>query len=188
MTSSPSDVQAREGVRRTRRYVTATVVVGVVVFLAVEAGMARPELRGVLRTIEGLWRVDVGWVVVAVLASPISMSMFALTRRRLLLAAGTRVSARSTVAAAYVANSLHATLPGGVAFSTGYTYRWMRGHGVSGLVALDEGPTLTAMLTDVDPEALAIGMAVEMVVRRIGAEGEEGPLLYGDKFRPQESV
>jgi uncharacterized membrane protein YbhN (UPF0104 family) len=39
------------------------------------------------------------------------------------------------VAAAYVANSLHASLPGGIAFSTGYTYRWMRGQGVSGLAA-----------------------------------------------------
>jgi putative heme transporter len=137
MTSSRSATGATTGesARRTRRYVTAAVVVGVIVLLAVEAGMVRPELRGFLRTIGSLWRVDVGWVAVAVLAAPISMSMFALTRRRLLLAAGTRVSARSAVAAAYVANSLHATLPGGVAFSTGYTYRWMRGHGVSGLVA-----------------------------------------------------
>ncbi len=137
MTSPPpvTGVQTRAAPRRARRYVTATAVVGVVVLLSVEAGMARPELRGVLNTIEGLWRVDVGWVVVAVLAAPASMSMFALTRRRLLLAAGTRVSARGAVAAAYVANSLHATLPGGVAFSTGYTYRWMRGQGVSGLVA-----------------------------------------------------
>jgi uncharacterized protein (TIRG00374 family) len=30
---------------------------------------------------------------------------------------------------------VHATLPGGVAFSTGYTYRWMRGRGVSGPAA-----------------------------------------------------
>jgi uncharacterized membrane protein YbhN (UPF0104 family) len=138
VTSPPpaTSAQPREvAPRRARRYVTAVAVVGVVVLLAVEAGMARPELRGVLNTIGALWRVDVGWVVVAVLAAPASMSMFALTRRRLLLAAGTRVRARGAVAAAYVANSLHATLPGGVAFSTGYTYRWIRGQGVSGLVA-----------------------------------------------------
>jgi hypothetical protein len=63
------------------------------------------------------------------------MSMFARIRRRLLRAAGFRVPVRSAVAAAYVANALHATLPGGVAFSTGYTYRWMRGHGVTGPAA-----------------------------------------------------
>lgn len=126
---------AKVAPRHTRRLVTVVVVVVAVVLLAVEAGMARPELRGTLHAIGALWRVDVGWVVVAVLAAPTSMIMFALTRRRLLLAAGTRVSARGAVAAAYVANSLHATLPGGVAFSTGYTYRWMRGRGVSGLVA-----------------------------------------------------
>lgn len=126
---------AKVAPRRTRRRVTVVIVVAVVVLLAVEAGMVRPEVRGAVRAIGSLWRVDVGWVAVAVLAAPASMIMFALTRRRLLLAAGTTVSARGAVAAAYVANSLHASLPGGVAFSTGYTYRWMRDRGVSGLVA-----------------------------------------------------
>jgi uncharacterized membrane protein YbhN (UPF0104 family) len=48
-----------------------------------------------------------------------------------LRAAGVRVPARSAVAAVYVANALHTTLPGGAAFSTAYTYRWMRSWGAS---------------------------------------------------------
>jgi uncharacterized membrane protein YbhN (UPF0104 family) len=50
-------------------------------------------------------------------------------------AAGVRVPARSSLAAVYVANALHVTLPGGAAFSTAYTYRWMRNRGASGPAA-----------------------------------------------------
>jgi uncharacterized membrane protein YbhN (UPF0104 family) len=39
------------------------------------------------------------------------------------------------VAAVYVANALHVSLPGGAAFSTAYTYRWMRNSGASRPVA-----------------------------------------------------
>lgn len=104
----------------------------VVVLLVVEAAVVSPEIRRVLTS---LWRLEVGWVGVGVLCAAMSMSMFARVRRRLLHSAGYPVPVRSAVAAVYVANSLHATLPGGVAFSTGYTYRWMRGHGVGGPVA-----------------------------------------------------
>jgi putative heme transporter len=63
------------------------------------------------------------------------MSMFARARCRLLRAAGVVVTLRGCVAAVYAANSLHATLPGGGAFSTGYSFRWMRCRGASGAVA-----------------------------------------------------
>ena len=53
-----------------------------------------------------------------------------------------------------------------------------------GMIQLDEGPMVEAMLTDVDPEDLEVGMRVEMVTRKIRAEGEAGLLLYGYKFRP----
>jgi len=112
---------------RVRRLVFTGVVVAL---LVAEAVLAGPEIRGVLRS---LWRIEVGWLGVAVVSSAVSMSMFAGIRRRLLRAAGFRV--RGAVAAVYVANSLHATLPGGVAFSTGYTYRWLRAQGVGGPVA-----------------------------------------------------
>ncbi|HIP88261.1 MAG TPA: Zn-ribbon domain-containing OB-fold protein [Anaerolineales bacterium] len=52
------------------------------------------------------------------------------------------------------------------------------------LVRLEEGPMVTAQLTDVDADQVEIGMPVEMVTRRISADGEEGIITYGYKFRP----
>jgi len=52
------------------------------------------------------------------------------------------------------------------------------------LVRLEEGPLVTAQLTDVRAEEVEIGMPVEMVTRRLQAEGAEGVIGYGYKFRP----
>jgi uncharacterized OB-fold protein len=52
------------------------------------------------------------------------------------------------------------------------------------LVRLEEGPLVTAQLTDIDGGEVAIGTPVEMVTRRLRAEGEEGIISYGYKFRP----
>ena len=53
------------------------------------------------------------------------------------------------------------------------------------VVALDEGPMVTAQLTDLGEEAVEIGMPVEMVTRKIRQDGDErGMLVYGYKFRP----
>jgi len=52
------------------------------------------------------------------------------------------------------------------------------------LVKLDEGPMVTAQLTDVAPSDIKIGMPVEMVTRRIRTQGEDGTIAYGYKFRP----
>ncbi|MCS6825228.1 MAG: Zn-ribbon domain-containing OB-fold protein [Caldilinea sp.] len=52
------------------------------------------------------------------------------------------------------------------------------------LIKLDEGPMVTAQLTDVDPQEVKIGMRVEMVTRKLREEGEEGQIIYGYKFRP----
>ena len=52
------------------------------------------------------------------------------------------------------------------------------------LVKLDEGPVVTAQLTDVDKEDVHIGMPVEMVTRKLREEGEDGLIIYGYKFRP----
>lgn len=52
------------------------------------------------------------------------------------------------------------------------------------LVQLDEGPIVTAQLTDVRHDDVFIGMPVEMVTRRLREEGEEGQIIYGYKFRP----
>jgi uncharacterized protein len=52
------------------------------------------------------------------------------------------------------------------------------------LVKLDEGPMVTAQLTDVNHDAVSIGMRVEMVTRKLREDGDEGQIIYGYKFRP----
>jgi hypothetical protein len=44
---------------------------------------------------------------------------------------------------------------------------------------------VTAQLTDVDNNAVEIGMPVEMVTRKMRNDGDErGLIVYGYKFRP----
>ena len=50
------------------------------------------------------------------------------------------------------------------------------------LVKLDEGPLVTAQLTDID-DPVAIGDRVEMVTRKLTTEGSRGMIVYGYKFR-----
>jgi uncharacterized protein len=53
------------------------------------------------------------------------------------------------------------------------------------LVKLNEGPMVTAQLTDVDAAQVQIGMPVEMVTRKMRDDGDErGMIVYGYKFRP----
>ena len=52
------------------------------------------------------------------------------------------------------------------------------------LVKLEEGPLVTAQLTDVDQQDVHIGMPVEMVTRKLRSDGAEGMIVYGYKFRP----
>jgi uncharacterized OB-fold protein len=52
------------------------------------------------------------------------------------------------------------------------------------LVKLQEGPLVTAQLADIEPEAVSIGMPVEMVTRKLRQDGERGVIVYGYKFRP----
>lgn len=51
------------------------------------------------------------------------------------------------------------------------------------LVRLNEGPMVTAQLTDLDGEP-NIGMSVEMVTRKLKTDGPKGIIVYGYKFRP----
>jgi len=53
------------------------------------------------------------------------------------------------------------------------------------LVKLEEGPMVTAQLTDVEAGEVHIGMPVEMVTRKLKEEGEDGLIVYGYKFRPR---
>ena len=53
------------------------------------------------------------------------------------------------------------------------------------LVKLEEGPVVTAQLTDLGEQAVEIGMPVEMVTRKLREDGgPKGMLIYGYKFRP----
>ena len=52
------------------------------------------------------------------------------------------------------------------------------------LVKLDEGPVITAQLTDIDDDSpIQIGDRVEMVTRKLTTEGKQGMIVYGYKFR-----
>jgi uncharacterized OB-fold protein len=53
---------------------------------------------------------------------------------------------------------------------------------VLAIIKLDEGPLVTAQLTDVDGP-VEIGDRVEMVTRKLRTEGPQGMILYGYKFR-----
>jgi hypothetical protein len=53
------------------------------------------------------------------------------------------------------------------------------------LVKLEEGPIVTAQLTDLGEQPVQIGTPVEMVTRRLRQDGDErGMIVYGYKFRP----
>ena len=52
------------------------------------------------------------------------------------------------------------------------------------LVRLEEGPMVTAQLTDVDADQVHTGMPVEMVTRKVQGGGDQGAIIYGYKFRP----
>jgi uncharacterized OB-fold protein len=56
------------------------------------------------------------------------------------------------------------------------------------LVKLEEGPIVTAQLTDVEPDQVAIGQPVEMVTRKLQDESRAGVISYGYKFRPRMSA
>lgn len=52
------------------------------------------------------------------------------------------------------------------------------------LIKLDDGPMVTAQLTDINPDEVKIGLRVEMVTRKLREDGAEGQIIYGYKFRP----
>ena len=53
------------------------------------------------------------------------------------------------------------------------------------LIKLEEGPLVTAQLTDLDNGKVEIGAPVEMVTRKLREDGDErGMIIYGYKFRP----
>ena len=55
---------------------------------------------------------------------------------------------------------------------------------VVALVRLEEGPLVTAQVTDVDVDDVQVGMPVESVLRQWSQHGPDGSIVYGFKFRP----
>jgi hypothetical protein len=54
---------------------------------------------------------------------------------------------------------------------------------VLAVIELQDGPRLTAQVTDCDISDVKIGDEVEMVFRRMGEDGEDGVIYYGFKAR-----
>ena len=53
------------------------------------------------------------------------------------------------------------------------------------MISLEDGPLISAQLTDVDLDSIEIGMEVEMVTRKLKEYGKDGVIMYGYKFRPK---
>ena len=54
---------------------------------------------------------------------------------------------------------------------------------VLAIIELEDGPRLTAQITDCNPDEIKIGDEVEMVFRRMGEESQDGVIYYGFKGR-----
>jgi len=54
---------------------------------------------------------------------------------------------------------------------------------VLAIVELEDGPRITAQVTDCDPSEVRIGDEVEVVFRKMREEGEDGVIYYGYKVR-----
>lgn len=59
---------------------------------------------------------------------------------------------------------------------------------VVGIVQLDEGPKVTSQIVDCRLEDVYIGMPVEACFRKLTAQGKEGIICYGFKFRPVDNT
>jgi uncharacterized OB-fold protein len=54
---------------------------------------------------------------------------------------------------------------------------------VLAIIELEDGPRLTAQITDCNADEIKIGDEVEIVFRRMGEESQEGVIYYGFKGR-----
>jgi uncharacterized protein (TIRG00374 family) len=105
-------------------------IAGVVLIavLLVEIVLAAPYFGGAM---SDLYRSNLRWLALAVVAQLLSISAFARGQNRLLSAGGAHVPTRRMVAMTYIANALSVSLPGGVAWSNGYVFRRLRSWGAT---------------------------------------------------------
>ncbi len=55
------------------------------------------------------------------------------------------------------------------------------------IIKLEEGPKIVSQVVDCDLDKIKIGMSVKACFRKIRQENETGIILYGFKFKPEES-
>ncbi len=55
---------------------------------------------------------------------------------------------------------------------------------IIGLIRLDDGARVSAQIVDVERSALASGLRVEAVTRKVYVQGPSGLIEYGTKYRP----
>jgi hypothetical protein len=122
-------VARRSAWKRWGRHAAVGAVLGL---LALELVIGWPALTSALTHLS---RPRPGWLAAGVVAEIAAMDAYARMQRRLLRSAGVRAPIRRHVALAYAAHSLSATLPGGPAFSTRFSYQQMRRFGATSAVA-----------------------------------------------------
>jgi uncharacterized protein (TIRG00374 family) len=131
-------------------------VVLLATMLLIEVALAAPYVKP---TMADLYRSDLRWLALAVAAELLSMSAFARVQRRMLSAGGVRVAMRRLVALTYIANAVNFSLPGGAAWSAGYSFRRLRAWGASppaaGFTVLASG-----LLSTLSFAVLAVACAV----------------------------
>jgi uncharacterized membrane protein YbhN (UPF0104 family) len=98
-----------------------------------------------------------------VIAEVAAMGAYGRMQRRLLRSAGVRVPVRRSVALAYAAHSLSATLPGGPAFSTRFNFQQMRRFGAT--------PAVAAWCIALSGLLSAAGLAVVTAAGAVAANG-----------------
>ncbi|MFI6074720.1 YbhN family protein [Actinoplanes sp. NPDC051343] len=135
-------------------------VAAVVALIAVELVAGWPSLVSAL---SHLRTPEPGWLAAAMAAELAAMSAYARMQRRLLRSAGVRVPFHRSVALAYAAHSLSATLPGGPAFSTRFNFQQMRRFGAS--------PAVAAWCIALSALLSAAGLAVVTTASAVAAHG-----------------
>ena len=56
------------------------------------------------------------------------------------------------------------------------------------LIRADEGPIVTGQIVDSPAESVAVGARVRSVFRRLGADGDDGVIYYGTKWKVEKTA
>jgi len=54
-----------------------------------------------------------------------------------------------------------------------------------GIIELEEGPSITSVITGIDVDKAKVGMKVKRAFRRYGNRSKESVIMYGYKFIPE---